>query len=97
MVKLITEIEKCVVRCSNCHRRKTIIEQGTSYKLRVDEVLTFIPTEKEKTGRKPINQEKVSAILLDWVSGEFTYRGLADKYDINSSTIWRAINKKGTY
>lgn len=25
---ILLEIEKCVIRCANCHRRKTALEQG---------------------------------------------------------------------
>lgn len=33
MSTLITEIEKCEIRCANCHCRKTAKERGWKYKL----------------------------------------------------------------
>ena len=93
---MIIEIEKCDVRCANCHRRKTHRDFG-SYRLSANGVLQLeLDTMKSFPKMSKISFETAQAIRLDYKPYEFGFKRLAKKYGISSAAI-RAILRNETH
>jgi len=87
MKSLTDEIAKCVVRCSNCHRRKTAIENG-SYRVRAARgELIYNERENEIIANTILDIDKANTIREEYSKGNISYQKLADKYNVGNSTI----------
>lgn len=71
------ELEKCVVRCNNCHVVKT--------------TLHLEHARGEANGRTNLTKEKVEQIRVQYANGNISIRQLAIKFNVGKSSIGRIV------
>jgi len=83
--RLVLEIDKCQVRCANCHRRKTAGTHG-SYRLdTLEELQSRIVPQKPKK----LNKELADEVRVRYAASDGANK-LAKEYGVCKSTV-RAI------
>lgn len=82
--RLVLEIDKCQVRCANCHRRKTASTYG-NYKLETLEELQsrVVPQKLKKLSKKLADEIRARYAASDSCG----YRKLAKEYGVCRSTV----------
>jgi hypothetical protein len=86
IVTLVAEIDKCEVRCANCHRRKTADTHG-NYRL---EILGELESRIVPQKPRKLNKELADEMRARYVRGAYGASKLAKEYGVCRSTV-RAI------
>lgn len=79
-VKRLSEIEKCQILCSECHKIKTLEARDHPYG-------------EDSSGSK-LTEAQVLKIRSDWAAGKYRFRTeIAKKYNVDKKTITNVINR----
>jgi hypothetical protein len=85
LLAISQEIEKCVVRCANCHRRKTAYENG-SYRVKIIQGECLYNSEDNVGHCVILNKEKADEIRIERANGT-SVKELAVKYGVSEYTV----------
>lgn len=91
------EIDKCVVRCANCHRRRTSRDWDSYRLLSVTSLEKMVGKMKSRADCK--NGAKLSIVVAGeirqrYATGTIGYKKLAKEYGVSKSTIRDIVHRK---
>lgn len=95
--RIMLEIEKCEVRCANCHRKRTAHQCDWYSRIDLEAldqvVLPASSDELKYTSPSKLTPEQVLEIRAKHETGNYTYQQLADEYAMHVNSIAKVIRR----